>query len=363
MTFRRREMAFAGLSVALVGFAGAARARTSESRLENRELRSASFSGSKIGVDPVRKMVVYLPAGYDEGARRYPVIYYLANGPDSYRGLFDGSDAKRLFDKAIASGVIGPFILVSADMNTKLGSSWFVNSSATGNWEDFLVKELAPYMDANFRTLPSRESRALLGDRMGGYGAIRIGMRHPEVFSVVYALHPVGAGNGLQIMFSRPNWDLLANAKSLDDLKGDLFAIIFTSIFQAHLPNPDKPPLFTDLPARKVGDRLVIDQALTERLQDSFFLERLIPKYADNLKSLRGFRFDWGRNDTNQDHVYSNEAFTHKLDEYGVPYEAEEYRGFFGERNWGDDGRVYTEALPFFGRRLVFDGRVGAGGR
>jgi hypothetical protein len=356
-------MLVAGPAALLLGISVTAQAATSESRVESCELRSASFSGSRIGVDPVRKLVVYLPPGYDSGSKRFPVIYYLANGPDSYRGLFDGGGAKALFDKAIAAGLTVPFILVSADMNTRLGSSWFVNSPATGNWEDFLVKELVPYVDGAFRTLPGRDSRGLLGDRMGGYGAIRMGMRHPEVFSVVYALHPVGAGNGLQTMFSRPNWDVLANAKSIDDLKGDLFAIIFTSIFEAHLPDPDKPPLFTDLPARKVGDKLEIDQALTEKLQDSFFLERLVPKYADNLKTLRGFRFDWGRNDTNQDHVYSNQVFTHKLDEYGVPYEAEEYHGFFGEKNWGEDGRIYTEALPFFARKLVVDGSVGAAGR
>jgi hypothetical protein len=81
----------------------------------------------------------------------------------------------------------------------------------------------------------------------------------------------------------------------------------------------------------------------------------MIPRYADNLKSLRGLQFDWGRNDINQDHVYANQAFTHKLDEWGVPYEGEEYRGFFGERNWGMDGRVYTTALPFFRRHLVFE--------
>jgi hypothetical protein len=70
------------------------------------------------------------------------------------------------------------------------------------------------------------------------------------------------------------------------------------SIFQAHLPNPDKPPLFCDLPARKEGDRLVIDSKLTERLRENFFLESMIPQYADNLKSLRGVKFHWARSDT-----------------------------------------------------------------
>ena len=155
-------------------------------------------------------------------------------------------------------------------------------------------------------------------------------------------------------MYSRPNWDLLARAQSADDLKDDVFSTIFTSIFQAHLPNPDKPPLFIDLAVHKSDNKLVVDSNVTERLHNSFLLERLIPQYADNLKSLRGFKFDWGRSDANQDHVYSNQAFTHKLNEFGVAHEAEEYNGSWGEKNWGEDGRIASEVLPFFRRHLVF---------
>ena len=180
-------------------------------------------------------------------------------------------------------------------------------------------------------------------------------MRHPDVFGSVYALHPVGTGSGVKVMDSLPNWDLLANAKSMDDIKKDGYSWIFTTIFQAHLPNSEKPPLFIDLLANKDGERLVIDAKLTERLRNSFFLESMIPQYAENLKSLRGFKFDWARSDENQDHVYSALAFTHKLNEFGIVHEAEEYNGAWGEPNWGEGGRVYTEVLPFFQKHLVFD--------
>jgi hypothetical protein len=80
----------------------------------------------------------------------------------------------------------------------------------------------------------------------------------------------------------------------------------------------------------------------------------MIGKYADNLKSLRGLRFDWARNDGNQDHVYANQALTHKLNEFGIVHEAEEYNGNWGTGNWGEEGRVYLEVLPFFQRTLVF---------
>lgn len=329
-------------------------AESEKGRVVSRELEGKGFALSKAGTNPVRKMVVYLPAGYDESSKRFPAIYFLPDTFQDYRWAFDQKDARGVFDRAIASGVIDRFILVCVDMTTQLGSSWYVNSPATGNWEDFMVEELVPYIDANFKTVPGRDSRGIAGVFMGGYGAIRFGMRHPDVFGSVYALHPVGTGSGVQIMNSRPNWDLLTKAKSIDDVKKDGYSTIFTTIFQAHLPNPNKPPLFIDLPAHKAGDQLVIDAALTERLRNNFFLETMIPQYAENLKSLRGFKFDWARSDSNFDHVYANQALTHKLNEYGIAHEAEEYNGTWGEQTWGVDGRIYTEVLPFFARHLVF---------
>ena len=350
------------IAFALLGMTPLLAAPTA-SKVVSSEIRSINFTHSKIDTSPIRKLVVYLPADYDESPRRYPVIYFLPDAFGSYRNLFDHKDAQGIFDRAITAGMIDKFILVAVDMNTSLGSSWCVNSPVTGNWEDFVVEELMPYMDANFKTLPRRESRGIAGEFMGGYCAIRLGMRHPDVFSSVYGLHPVGTGSGLKVMLSLPNWDLMANAKSLDDVKKDGYSTIFTTIFQAHLPNPDKPPLFIDLAAHKDGDQLIIDTKLSERVRADFFLESMIPQYADNLKSLRGLKFDWGRSDLNQDHVYANQAFTHKLNEFGIAHEAEEYNGTWGDKTWGDDGRIYSEVLPFFQKHLVFDVSTGNGRR
>ena len=150
-----------------------------------------------------------------------------------------------------------------------------------------------------------------------------------------------------------PKWDILVNAKSMDDVKKDFRTRIFTTMFQSHLPDPGKPPLFIDLLARQEGDQLIIYAKLMERFRNNFYLETMIPQYADNLKSLRGFKFDWTRNHANFDHVYANQAFTHKLNEFGIIHEAEEYNGAFGA-DWGVDGRFYTDALPFFQKHMVF---------
>ena len=228
-------------------------AAPSPSKVVSQEIHSTRFAQSKIGTSPVRKMMVYLPAGYDDSSTRYPVIYFFPDSFADYNDPFDHKGAEGLFDRAIAAGTIGKFILVDVDMNTPLGSSWCVNSPATGNWEDFMVEEMKPYIDANFKTLPNRESQGVAGEFMGGYCALRFGMRHPEVFGSVYALHPVGTGSGLKVMDSLPNWDLMTHAKSLDDVRKDGYSPIFASIFQAHLPNPDKPPLFIEMPHTKWG--------------------------------------------------------------------------------------------------------------
>ncbi len=330
-------------------------AQSTQGQVVDRRITSTNFADNKIGVSAVRKMVIYLPPGYLSSTRRFPVIYFLPNPfEDNYRFDFDHRDAQGLFDRAITESVIKGFILVAIDMNTPLGSSWYVNSSATGNWEDFMIHELVPYIDANFKTLPNRDSRGIAGIFIGGYGAIRFGMRHPDVFGSVYAMHPVGTGAGVSLRAALPKWDILWNAKSMDEVKSDFRTQIFATMFQAHLPDPGKPPLFIDLLARQEGDRLIIDAKLMERFRNNFDLETMIPQYADNLKSLRGFKFDWSRSDANFDHVYANQAFTHKLNEFGIIHEAEEFNGAFGEADWGVDGRFYTEVLPFFARYLVF---------
>ena len=323
-------------------------------RIVAREIRGETLTHSLIGTNPMRKLVVYLPAGYESSNQRYPVIYYLPNPLTKFDEEFYQGPVRELLDRAVASGKVGKTILVAVDMATPLGCSWYVNSPVTGNWEDFLVHELTPYVDANFRTLPDRDSRGILGDFMGGYGAIRFGMTHPEIFGTVYALHPVGTGSGIFTMYSRPDWKLLEHLRSQDEVKNSPYGPIFVSIFQASVPNVNKPPLYIDLQAHLVGDLLEIDSAVTERLRDNFLLETMIGKYADNLKSLRGLRFDWARSDGNQDHVYANQAFTHKLNEYGIPHEAEEYNGIWSTGNWEREGRVYTEVLPFFATHLVF---------
>ncbi len=363
MSFMGYRICVSLLSLAAALGAAPLHAAASPSQVTIRELRGESLTHSLIGTNPVRKLAVYLPPSYSSSAQRYPVIYYLPSPLGAFRLDFYQQDVRGVIDHAIASHAIGEVIFVALDMTTPLGCSWYLNSPVTGNWEDFMIREVVPYVDANFRTLSHRDSRGIVGDYMGGYGAIRFGMTHPEVFGTVYALHPGGTGSGLLPMYLRPDWEILANATSLDDVHKGGFNQIFTTIYQAALPDVNRPPLYIDLQARKSGDTYVVDAAATQRLREGFFLQGLIPRYAENLKSLRGFKFDWDRNDEIQDHVYANQVFNHILNEYGIPHEAEEYNGSWNENKWSPDGRVLNDVLPFFQQHLVFSSPANQGGR
>src|ERR1700728_4663217 len=240
---KKRQILGATALLAMALNAVSTLAQSAKGQIVDRQITSMNFAGNKIGVSPVRKMVIYLPPGYLTSMHRYPVIYFLPNPfEENYRFDFDHRDAQGLFDRAIAEGVIKDFILVAVDMNTPLGTSWYVNSPVTGNWEDFMIREVVPYVDTNFRTLPIRDSRGIAGDFMGGYGAIRFGMTHPEVFGSVYALHPVGTGSGIYTMYSRPDWEKFASVKSGEELRDVPYGSIFLSIFQASVPNVNKAP-------------------------------------------------------------------------------------------------------------------------
>jgi pimeloyl-ACP methyl ester carboxylesterase len=88
-------------------------------------------------------------------------------------------------DRDIAAGSIKDMIIVLPDAYTIHKGSMYSNSITTGYWEDYIAVDLVAYIDSHYRTLATRMSRGLGGHSMGGYGALRIGMKHPDVFSVL----------------------------------------------------------------------------------------------------------------------------------------------------------------------------------
>jgi len=145
-------------------------------------IESLTFN-SKSGVK--MNYYVYLPADYATSQRSYPVVYLLHGYSDNETGWIQFGEANRIADKGIAEGKIPPSIIVMPD--GKL--TWYCNSyDRKILWEEIFVNELMPFVEKEYRIRSSKEYRAIAGLSMGGYGALKLSMRHTDLFSCCVAL-------------------------------------------------------------------------------------------------------------------------------------------------------------------------------
>lgn len=176
-------------------------------RIELIKVTSPGLENNLLGDSATRNVTVYLPSAYDEQpGQRLPVVYLLHGymGSNSVwigqHGLTDaviaGIEAdldklniKTIADELIAKGRIRPMIIVAPDGHNAYDGSWYTNSPVTGNWEDFIVKDLVGHIDGQYRTVADRNSRVLRPELMracqDAYGA-GADQRHP-LLSPVFA--------------------------------------------------------------------------------------------------------------------------------------------------------------------------------
>lgn len=148
------------------------------------EVREGLALPSETFRKPMR-YTIYLPPGYEQSKRTYPVVYLFHGfGDDDAAWIHNGELAETL-DRAIADRKVTPMIVVMPDG----GVSWYVNSAdGASKWEDYFMKEFMPFIEERFRVRPQRGSRAIGGVSMGGYGALSYALRHSDRFSACLAL-------------------------------------------------------------------------------------------------------------------------------------------------------------------------------
>jgi enterochelin esterase-like enzyme len=185
--FQSVALAAAGvvLLVLVTSSAGAGSAAAAEGTITAGSFRSATL-GEDIAYN------VYLPAGYESSGKRYPALYLLHGRGDSMSAW---TQVKGELDAMIAAGEIPPVIAIMPDAPWSSRASYYVDSEYEGadpgrRVESALVGDLVPHVDAAYRTIPSRDGRAIAGYSMGGYGALRYSLVYPDLFGASIVLSP-----------------------------------------------------------------------------------------------------------------------------------------------------------------------------
>lgn len=331
------------------------------------EHASRVLRDNPLGDPSTRRLGVWLPPQYDAAGtraagRRFPVLFYFA----AYGSSGPARLGWRAFEETIAERAarlvherrMAPAILVFPDCFTRLGGSQYVNSSAIGNYADYLTRELVPFVDREFRTLAAREHRGCLGHSSGGYGALLHGMRYPRTWGAV-ADH---SGDCYFDFSYLPDWPatldtLAAHAPALRaagpiDVRrrergaetgcDDGRVARFLAAFQAlHRPSSADLHALMNLcmaatydpdPAAPLGFRLPFNLETGERLEARWSRWRrhdpihLVGRHAAALASLRGLYLDCGWRDEYRLH-YGARILSKRLAEAGVAHRYEEFSG------------------------------------
>jgi S-formylglutathione hydrolase len=320
------------------------KAMVHKSKLQNKEFESESLFGNPIENSAIRKLQVYTPPGYDKNRDLgYPVIYLLHGFPFSEKAFIDyqiwdewinpngffktypdfpQEGFQAWIDDLILSGKIDPLIIVMPNANNaNYGFSWYSDSALNGNFEQFISTDLVKFIDKRYNTISNRSGRSLIGHSQGGYGAVIIGMKYPNKFSVI-------AAHGAPLFFqSLPMLNPFIVAENPDGLSGPdpnkFLTSGYYSMAAAWSPNLLNPPFMVDLPMEFPSGELIDDVWANWLNHDPFFM---LDAYSDNFRSLNGIfidcgdidEFGWG---------LTYDYFFQKMDYYGINYLRDSFQG------------------------------------
>ena len=311
-------------------------------------VHGASLEGNLEGDSPDRQVSVYLPPSYQgDRARRYPVVYLLHGYTDTDDRWFGRVrhfiDVPAVADRALAAGV-REMIIVMPNAYTRYQGSMYSSSLTTGDWETFVARELVAYVDAHYRTIANRMSRGLAGHSMGGYGTLRIGMKHPDVFSSIYALSACCLMLNERLFAAGGAPSPAEAIGSFEEFeKADFGTKAQFASAAAWSANPSRPPFFFDLPTRngQLQPLVVAKWAANAPLA-------MVEQYVSNLRQLTSIAFDAGDKDTSI--AETSRTLDAMFTSYKLPHVFEIYDG--NHVNHIAD-RVEQQVLPFFAKHLA----------
>ena len=322
--------------------------------MEHLKIHGTALEGNLEGDAVDRDVIVFLPPSYGaETSRRYPVVYAL-------HGYFIGAEqwtheihVPQTIEGAFAQGS-HEMIVVLPDAKTVYNGSMYSSSETTGDFERFISHDVVSYIDAHYRTIADRESRGLVGHSMGGYGASRIGIKHPEVFGALYLMSPCclspmavgGPGPSEQAreraLAAEKRAATATSPANLAAISPGFNAAVYASA-AAWAPDPKNPPLYFDLPTKDGVPQPDIVAKFAANAPLAF-----VDQYIGNLKQYRAISMDVG----DQDGLRMDTARLHTiLDTYAV---ANGFQIYPGTHTSAVADRFQNHVLPFFSKNLCF---------
>lgn len=298
-------------------------------RIDEHIFTSDLLRGNPLNDPHERPLWVYVPPSYDaDPDRRFPTVYVIQGYTGHVAMWRNRTPYRRPFpetaDEVFANNEAPPAILVYVDAWTEYGGSQFVDSPGTGAYHSYLCNEIVPWVDAHYRTLADREHRAISGKSSGGFGAMITPMLRPDLFAY-FATH---AGDNLYEANYIPMFPQAVRA--LRNYDGDIFAwwndfrsrtaftkeedlilLLVLGIAACFSADDDGTPVLPFDP--RTG---VIDEPVWQRWLD-WDPVRMVPRYADAMRSMRGIWIDGGTRDEWFLDVGA-EAFRQALREIGV---------------------------------------------
>ena len=323
--------------------------------VEHIRIHGAFLEGNLEGESADRDVFVFLPPSYaTEKHRRYPVVYALHGFSIGAEQWTHEIHVPQTIEGAFAQGA-KEMIVVLPDSKTAYGGSMYSSSATTGDFENFVAHDVVAYIDAHYRTLPTRLSRGLAGHSMGGYGASRIGMKHADVFGSLYIMSPCCMSPRPATPPGGPNSNFAEMEKKFEETVAGLHAAtdaenlpFFTkaqlATAAAWSPDPKNPPLYFDLPMKDGVPQPEVLARWTANAPLAF-----VDQYIDGLRQYRAIAMDVG----DQDGLRFDTQKLHEiLDTYGIRNSFEIYHG---THTSAVADRFQNHVLPFFSQNLCFD--------
>jgi len=310
--------------------------------IEGIKIHGMALEGNLEGDAVERDVIVYLPPSYrTERNRRYPVVYALHGYSVGAQQWSQEIHVPQTIEGAFARGA-KEMIVVVPDSKTLHNGSMYSSSVTTGDFERYISHDVVAYIDSHYRTIASRKSRGLVGHSMGGYGASRIGMKHPDVFGSLYIMSPCCLSPRRARPLTAEQATALSEITTASDaakLPGTLRSLLAGAA--AWSPNPAKPPLFLDLPYK---DTVVQEDVLARWTANAPLT--FVDQYIGNLRQYNGIAIDVG----DQDGLRVDAGKLHDVfDRYRLAHTFEVYAG---THTSAMAVRFQNFVMPFFSQRL-----------